>query len=121
MNKQEYQQIELRRFQSQNARYFDSVKEFDENLTDMDIDEQIKWIENGSYGAGACFELQRVNSTITKRMNANAHIGNVVLKALYGADFRHWNKLSKNNQDRLNTAIEKWLKSEHDFALKLEV
>jgi len=121
MNNKEYQKNELIRFQKQNARFFDTVKEFDASLLDMDVDEQIAWIENGSYGAGACLELQRVLNSLTKRMNARANIGNVVLKALYGADFRYFKKLSPEVQDKMNKAIDLWLTKEHEFAMILDI
>lgn len=115
-SEKEYQQNELKRFMNQNSAYFDTVKEFDASLNDMDIEEQIDWIENGSYGAGACFSLQMALKGITPRCNGPARIGNMVLHAFYGKPFRYYNKLSDNVQKKLNKAIEAWLKKEHSFA-----
>ena len=116
----EYQLREWRSFINQKYQYFDTVKEFDESLGNMDILEQIEWIESGSYGAGACLELQRVLSLLTKRNNSIAHIGNVVLHAFYGKPFRYWNKLSQQNKDRMNEAVKTWLKQEHSFAIEFK-
>jgi len=82
----EYQKRELMNFLNQKNRYFDTVKECSANLEDMDILQQIEWIENGSYGAGACFALQmfsRPEYLKTKR-NKRAHVGYIVLHAFYG-------------------------------------
>ena len=119
MTNKEHQSNELRRFYDQKTRYFDTVKDFEESLKGMDIEEQIEWIENGSYGAGPCLALQIALKSITPRCNANARIGNVVLKSFYGKDFRYWNKLSKKVQKKLNKAISKWIKKEHSFAMDL--
>lgn len=118
-SEREYQQREMRDFLNQKNRYFDTVSEFAENLDQMDILEQIEWIENGSYGAGACFALQNTLRNITPRMNAKMHIGNTVLHAFYGCPFRYWNKLPANVQDKVNAAIETWMKQEHSFASTL--
>jgi hypothetical protein len=119
MTNQEYQTLELKRFNGQKSSYFDTVKDFDETLKGMDIDEQIEWIENGSYGAGACLALRVALKSITTRCNGQARIGSVALKAFYGADFRYWNKLSKIVQSRFNNAVRRWLDKEHSFAMEL--
>lgn len=116
----QYQQRELRSFLSQKNRYFDTVKEFSENLEDMDILEQIEWIENGSYGAGACFALQNTLRLLTPRMNTRAHIGGTVLHAFYGAPFTGWKKLSPKAQEKVNSAVDAWMKQEHNFGQTLE-
>ena len=119
MNEKEYQLKEMRSFLEQKNRYFDTVAEFAENLDGMDILEQIEWIENGSYGAGACFALQNTLKNITPRSNAKTRIGGTVLHAFYGCPFRYWNKLPANIQDKVNAAIETWIKQEHSFAQNL--
>jgi hypothetical protein len=116
----DYQQREMRAFLNQKNRYFDTVSEFAEALDDMDILEQIEWIENGSYGAGACFALQNTLKNITPRCNGNARIGLTVLHAFYGCPFRYWNKLPANVQDKMNDAVTKWREQEHSFAQELE-
>jgi len=116
MTHKEYQKMELRRFNGQSSAYFDSVQEFNDRLADMDIPEQIEWIENGSYGAGACFALQIALRGITPRCNANARIGNVILHAFYGKPFTAWKKLSAEVQGKLNKAVSEWLNKDHSFA-----
>ena len=120
MINQEYQKMELASFLSQKSSYFDTVAEFAESLDQMDLTEQIEWIENGSYGAGACFALQRELNGLTNRMNKTALIGHVVLRAFYGGPFRGWNKLPVETQNRLNKAVNTWLKQDHEFAMKWE-
>lgn len=120
-NEKEYQEAELRRFINQKACYYDTVNDFDEWLQNTDIKEQIEWIANGSYGAGACFMLQSVWNRIkdNNRVNKNAQIGGVVLKCFYGREFRYWNKLSKKVQDKMNKAVTKWIKGKKEFAQTL--
>jgi len=118
MDDREYKQRELLNFEKQNSAYFDSVSEFDEALQNMDVLEQIDWIEKGSYGAGACLSLQKALNSLNNRTNNKARIGNVVLHAFYGKPFRYWNKLSYCTQCRLNAAITTWLLLEHEFAIQ---
>jgi hypothetical protein len=116
LSEKEYQRKELMMFINQTNCYFDSIAEFVESLENQDILEQLDWIENGSYGAGACFALQITYNGITKRCNANARIGGVLLKALYGNNFRAWKKLPKDLQDAINNAITTWLNQPKNFA-----
>jgi hypothetical protein len=117
MNDKEYKDYELKLFLNQKHPYFDKIKDFDTDLQNMDILEQIEWIENGSYGAGACIALKNTLESLTNRMNKNARIGNVILHVFYGAPFRYWNKLSSATQAQINDAISTWLKQEHNFAI----
>jgi hypothetical protein len=113
-----YQKNEIWRFLNQKTTYFDTVKEFSDNLEEMDILTQLKWIENGSYGAGACLVLKRELEGLTKRMNHQYRIGSVLLHALYGKPFRYWNKLSEKAQSRTNEAVGIWLnRNNYDFAI----
>ena len=123
MTNKEYQKMELSRFMNQKTAFFDTVKEFSESLENMDIPEQIEWIENGNYGAGACFALQQTLNSLNNRTNNTARIGQTVLHAFYGAPFdgRKWHKLSEAARNSLTIAVKKWLASPHDFAQILEV
>ena len=117
MTEKKYQQRELRQFYNQKFSFFDTVKEFSDALEEMDILEQVEWIENGSYGAGACLALQVALKSITPRCNAVARIGSVVLQALYGAPFRNWKKLSQQAQTKATEAVSEWLKQSHNFGM----
>lgn len=114
-----YQRRELEGFLNQKNCYFDNIKDFTESLDNMDILEQIEWIENGSYGAGACFALQLRLKQLTPRMNRLANIGSVVLHAFYGRPFRYWHKLPSRTQLKINIAVASWLSSEHNFEEQL--
>ena len=119
MNEKTYQQNELNGFLKQSTGYFDTVREFSDGLETMNIPEQIKWIENGSYGAGACFALQRTENGLTNRTNNRAHIGGTVLHAFYGKAFKAWGKLSERARKKMDSAVAAWLKRPHDYAQKL--
>lgn len=118
-----YQRRELTNFLNQKHRYFDTVKEFSANLEDMDIPEQISWIENGSYGAGACFALQMFSRPeyLKMKRNKRAHVGYVILQAFYGCPFRYWGKLSDKAKDKMNVAVDQWMSQDHEFAQTLEI
>jgi hypothetical protein len=120
MTNQQYQQNELKRFYAKKTAYYDNVKDFAEWLDNTDILQQIEWIENGTYGAGECFYLQRVLNGITPRCNAMARIGGAVLSIFYGKDFRYWNKLTKEVQAKMTAAVTAWMRQEHNFADTLE-
>jgi len=109
MNDKAYQQRELTAFLNQKHAFHDSVKDFSDYLENMNIPEQISWIENGSYGAGACYALQREVKGLTNRTNNNARIGQIVLHAFYGKPFRYWQKLSPAAQKAMNDAVYSWL------------
>ena len=121
MTEKEYQTNELKRFHAQRYGYFDNIKDFSATLEDADHNlEQIEWIENGSYGAGACLALQLALKGLTPRTNRLARIGSVVLQALYGAPFTKWNKLSLQAQESMNWAVYQWLaKEKHNFAMEV--
>jgi len=120
LSEKEYQQRELRQFYNQKCCFFDTVKEFSDSLEEMDILEQVEWIENGSYGAGACLALQAALNGITPRCNAVSRIGSVVLQAFYGAPFRYWKKLSQQAQTKTTEAVSEWLKQSHNFGMTLK-
>ena len=117
MNNQEYETSELKRFNSQSYSFFDNVKDFSDTLETMDIKEQIEWIENGSYGAGTCLALHKTFDGLTNRMNKNARVGQIVLHALYGMQFKQWGKLSDKAKKRFDRAITVWMKQKHKFAI----
>ncbi len=117
MNQAQYKAAELARFDGMKNTYFDTVADFAEWLDNTsNLVEQIEWMENGSYGAGVCFALQRAEASLNSRTNDTARIGQVVLKAMYGAPFKHWHKLPQDTQDRLNQTVNDWLESEHSYA-----
>jgi len=122
MNNAEYQKKELTNFINQKNRYFDTVADFVEQWGDSTADElltQLEWVENGSYGAGACFALQVALNSLNKRTNNNARIGQVFIKCLYGSDFRYWAKLPATMQENINKAVEQWLAQEKNFAQEI--
>ena len=122
MNNTEYQKKELTDFINQKNRYFDTVKDFVDQWGDSTAEElltQLEWIENGTYGVGACFALQAALKSLNKHTNNSAKIGQVFLKCLYGADFRYWNKLPATMQSNLNKAVTIWLAQEKNFAQEL--
>jgi len=116
LDKKAYQQHELTNFMNPKHAFHDSVKDFSGYLENMNILEQIEWIENGSYGAGACYALQDALNHCNKRTNTRARIGQVVLHAFYGARFLKWNKLSPDAQNKINEAVDVWLTQKHNFA-----
>ncbi len=125
MNNIEYQRLELKRWYTQmNSKtpYFDNLADFVTRWGESSKDDlltQLKWIENGTYGAGACFGLQVVLSSITPRMNAVAHIGRFFLSALWGSDFTKWNKLPRKMQLTITSVVNAYMKQKPDFAQKL--
>ncbi len=122
MTNAEYQKKEMTDFINQKNRYFDTVKDFVDQWGDSTAEElltQLEWIENGTYGAGACFALQSALKSLNKRTNNNARIGQVFLKCLYGKEFRYWAKLPATMQFNFNKAVETWLAQEKNFAQEL--
>jgi hypothetical protein len=119
MEEKEYQKEEVKRFLNQKYAFFDTIKEFSEHIENSDPLTDLGWIENGTYGAGACLVLQRVFNGLNKRTNSLARIGSVLLHATYGKQFTAWNKLSPKAQDMLNNAVGEWLNQEKCFAIKL--
>lgn len=118
-SKLDYERRELAAFRNQKHRFFDSTADFAERLATMDLEEQIAWIENGSYGAGACLALREAVTTAAEhpRMNGRAHVGAVILHAFYGAPFTNWKKLPAQVQERMNSAVDAFRAREHDFAI----
>lgn len=114
----EYEQRELAAFRAQKYAYFDNVKSFSESLADMNIAEQIRWIENGTYGCGACLALQKAFQTACERprMNGKAIVGGVILHAFYGKPFKGWQKLPPGIQAKFDAAVADWMAGEKDFA-----
>jgi len=119
---QEYQSRELRDFARTNRPFFDSVAEFAARLETMDIPEQAEWVADGSFGAGASFALQRAISMArdNPRMNGKALVGQVLLKAFYGADFPHWRKLPVSIRETLDSIAEDFLTNPPAFGQKWE-
>lgn len=116
LSEKEYQTRELRAFLNSSHAFHDSTKEFAAVLNAMDLDEQIEWVENGSYGAGACLALQSTIANLTPRMNARAAVGGVILHAFHGKPFRYWTKLPAPVQEKLNAAVDAFLARPHEFA-----
>ena len=124
MTDREYQSNELRRFHAEMADkercFFGSVSEFADSLTERDwILEQLEWIENGSYGAGACFALQRVANSLNKRTNDEARVGGFLLSCLYGCEFRHWHRLPAAVQANVGWAVRRWIRRKRNWAATL--
>ena len=117
MHDKEYQDLELGNFLKQNCRYYDNVRDFSDYLENTDILEQIEWIENGTYGAGACFFLQHILNRITKRMNREAAIGQAVLRIFYGAPFGYWRKLAEKAKTDFSEAVRKWDAQEREWSM----
>jgi len=119
---QEYQSRELRDFLRTNRTFFTSVAEFAARLETMDIPEQAEWVANGSFGAGASFALQRaiVAAGANPRRNGRALVGQVLLKAFYGADFPHWRKLPAGVRATLDAIAADFLTNPPAFGQKWE-
>lgn len=123
MTELKHQWNELIKF-TENHPHFDSVTDF-ENEYNGDMDHlytQLEWIENGSYGEGACIALQRVWLWVkdNNRVNKCRHIGNILIKAIYGANFEgKWKKLSPSFQREITYVAQKWIEKPKDFAITL--
>lgn len=119
LSQSEYEARELRSFLNSKHSFFDSTKDFAERLESMDIPEQIEWIANGSYGAGACLALRKAFDYAheSKSCNGPAHVGAVILHAFYGRPFRSWKKLPPEIQAKVQSACEAFLASSPDFAI----
>ena len=117
MNEQTYKTMELNKFNAQDSAFFDNIADFQKDLSYTWIKEQIEWIENGSYGAGACLALSKAIES--KRGNPKARAGQVILKAFNGSKV-DWNKLNGKTQGLFNKAVNNWLNKSHDFALTME-
>lgn len=127
MNEYNYQKSELMRYSKERHRapFFNTVKEFDDTYRGnvKFLTEQIKWIEQGTYGEGACLALQRTwlyvkdNNRVS---NKRAHIGHILLRALWGCTFPYWSRLSSELQSELNQAVDTWMKNKKEWALILD-
>ncbi len=120
----DYQKRELRTFYSHQAklenRYFNSTSEFNVQLQNsFPLITTLEWVENGSYGAGACFALQAVLNGLNNRTNNIARVGQFMLSVLYGANFNYWRRLTSDVQDEATKAVKQWLKQEHNFAQRI--
>lgn len=115
----EWENRERRDFLTRNAPYHDTPAELAHWLDNSDLDEQIEWIENGTYGAGAALALKDAVATVKAhpRMNARANVGHVILRAFHGAPFTRWNKLPETTRTRFDAAVGAFLAREHDFAI----
>ena len=126
MDNYNYQKSELIRYDRERNRapFFDTVKKFNdgyEGNTEYLI-EQIEGIEQGIYGAGPCLALQRTWLYVqnNNRVNKRAHIGQHLLRVLWGCRFPYWNKLSSELQSELNQAVDIWMQSKKEWALTLD-
>ena len=95
------------------------MKDFISSLESDDPVRDLEWIENGSYGAGACLELQKVLNSLNSRTNDRARVGGLLLRVLYGKPFRYWQKLPQVVQTKLNNGVDAWRKQKHNFAMDL--
>ena len=120
-NNEEYQRRELLAFLRSEHGYHDTAKEFAASLESMNISEQIQWIENGSYGCGPCLALQKTLRDLTPRMNARAHVGQIILHAFHGKPFRCYSKLPASVRAKLDSAVDDFLTREKDFAIQLAI
>lgn len=126
MNEKTYQKNELRRFDLEHCRtdgYFSHVREFSERIEGNGaawVSEQIGWIENGSYGAGACIALQRAFAwgSESKRRNLEAACGQVVILCLAGREYP-WQKISPAAREILSACVRKWLVEEKSWSMTL--
>lgn len=116
MDEKKWQAMELHLFNNKSNTFFDSVKEYEKDMSAKWMLQQLEWIENGSYGAGACFALQRAIES--KRGNVIARVGQVFIRATYG-DRLNWHKLSKNIQNNMTAIVKQWLKNNKNFASDL--
>lgn len=126
LTENEYQSRELRRFDLEHCRadgYFANVREFSTRIEGSGsawVSEQIEWIENGSYGAGACMALQRAFAwgSESKRRNLEAACGQVVIKCLAGRDYP-WKKITPAAREILSDCVRGWLAGEKSWAMTL--
>jgi hypothetical protein len=120
---QEYKNRELDLFLKGSGPFHETAQDFIEAHESLDSSyytQQLEWIENGSYGAGATLRLSTVWEYVneSKRYDKTAHIGQILLHALHGAPFKWWNKLPMGMQDALNEGVNRWIESEEkDFAI----
>lgn len=121
----EWQRRELATFQREQSRpegYFTGTRDFEAAQLDSadHLKTQLEWIENGSYGAGACLALQRLLARQTPRMNTSAHVGAFLLSCLYGRRFTGWRRLSPAAQSNVRAAVASWLAEPREWAATLD-
>ena len=104
--------------------FFDSLADFIADHSEVKADwfeTQLEWIENGSYGAGACLELCKVWDWVSTspRANKQAAIGQVLLSCLYGKKWepRHWHKLPPAMQSGISEAVTAWIAGNREFVI----
>lgn len=120
MNEKEYRNNEIAQFRAGNGPFYRDSREFAESMKDLSsmwFLTQLEWIENGSYGAGACFVLRDTWEYIqdNKRCNRVAQIGTVLLSALTGratSARSWWTSLDQETQYRINHAVVAWLEND---------
>ena len=124
----DYQQRELDRWSGEmndkSRQWFDSVAEFSKRLEESGyFAEQMQWICDGSYGAGACLRVQLITKGMeTFRGNKEAVFGGFFLSAMYGHNFGAWRKLTPKAQAIVSKAVRVWMKKkDKGFGLKLAV
>ena len=123
MNNYKYQQNELSEFLSGKHGYFETSAEFNshiEKLGEEELTTQIEWIENGSYGCGACVALQNAErwGSASKRRNLKAAVGKVVILAIAGQPVRG-QSIGMRAQNIIVAAVEKWLsRPEKNYSIK---
>jgi hypothetical protein len=126
MTTKEYQDMEIRRFRAEMADkgrlFVDSVKDVSEAVEDAEwTEQQLDWLANGSFGAGACFELQRRLALCGPRSNRAAVVGRMVLSCLYGHDRADlWRKLSVKAKGNLGRVVKAWLAGQMEFGQIIE-
>lgn len=123
ITKEQYRINEIRRFNAGTGPFFDTPKEFAESVMNHKpewFQTQLEWIENGTYGAGACFVLSLVWDYVNQdnRVNKVAHVGKVLLAALTGRPLdapSWWHKLPPETQAAMTEAVLSWLASDKVF------
>jgi len=120
-----YQARELNRWNDEKRGrggcYYDGPEDFSSSLEGGEawVQGQIEHIESGNYGDGACLALQVVMQGLSASTNDVARVGSFVLTALYGCEFRGWNKLTPGAQEAANKAVSAWLSADRDYAAEL--
>jgi hypothetical protein len=116
----EYQELELAAFKASKNAFFDTPTEFSAHLAEAGpkwAAQQAEWIENGSYGCGACLALRQAYEWAEGSARANKHaaVGRVILHALNGAPVE-WRRLSKAAQAVIAAAVAAWYPRPRDWA-----
>ncbi len=124
----DYQKRELNRWSGEmndtTRQWFDNTEDFSKRLECSGyFAEQMQWICDGSYGAGACLRIQQINKSMeTFRGNKEAVLGVFFLSAMYGHQFGAWRKLTPKAQAMVSKAVRAWMKKrDKGFGLRLLV